>query len=60
MTLTATWPCSPASKGALIQLAVNVTIFQIAGFVTLRIQRAAFATRVTAAVDRLRSIVRLP
>jgi uncharacterized hydrophobic protein (TIGR00271 family) len=39
--------------GALIQLGVNVGILQLAGYVTLRVQRAAFATRVTAAVDRL-------
>ncbi|MGE0397328.1 MAG: DUF389 domain-containing protein [Kofleriaceae bacterium] len=42
--------------GALIQLGVNLTVIQIAGLITLRIQRAAFASRVTTFVERLRRL----
>jgi len=42
--------------GALIQLGVNLAVIQVAGLITLRIQRAAFATRVSGFVDRLRRI----
>jgi uncharacterized hydrophobic protein (TIGR00271 family) len=42
--------------GALIQLGVNVAVIQAAGLVTLRIQRAAFATRAAQLVDRLRRL----
>jgi uncharacterized hydrophobic protein (TIGR00271 family) len=42
--------------GALIQLGVNVAVIQVAGLITLRIQRAAFATRVSKFVERLRQL----
>jgi len=45
--------------GALLQLGVNLAVIQITGLITLRIQRAVFATRVSRFVDRLRKL-RLP
>jgi uncharacterized hydrophobic protein (TIGR00271 family) len=42
--------------GALIQLGVNLAVIQVAGFITLRIQRAAFSTRVAGFVERLRQL----
>jgi uncharacterized hydrophobic protein (TIGR00271 family) len=42
--------------GALIQLGVNLMVIQAAGLITLRIQRAAFATRVAGFVDRVRQL----
>lgn len=42
--------------GALIQLGVNLAVIQVASLITLRIQRAAFATRVSRFVDRLRQL----
>jgi uncharacterized hydrophobic protein (TIGR00271 family) len=42
--------------GAMIQLGVNLVAIQVAGLITLRIQRAMFATRVTRFVERLRQL----
>jgi uncharacterized membrane protein len=42
--------------GALIQLGVNLVVIQVAGLITLRIQRAAFAARVSGFVERLRRL----
>lgn len=42
--------------GALIQLGVNVAVIQIAGLITLRVQRAAFAARLAGVVERLRRL----
>lgn len=42
--------------GALIQLGVNLVAIQVAGLITLRIQRALFATRVARFVERLRQL----
>lgn len=39
--------------GALIQLGVNLAVIQATGYLTLRIQSAAFARRVTGLVDQL-------
>jgi uncharacterized hydrophobic protein (TIGR00271 family) len=39
--------------GSLIQLGVNVGVIQIAGLITLRIQRFTFASRVSAYVEKL-------
>ncbi len=43
-------------NGSLTQLAVNVGVIQIASLITLRIQRLAFASRLSAAVE---NVVRL-
>jgi uncharacterized hydrophobic protein (TIGR00271 family) len=42
--------------GALLQLGVNVAVIQVAGLITLRIQRAAFAARVSGLIERLRQL----
>ena len=42
--------------GALIQLGVNLAVIQVTGFITLRIQSAAFARRVAGFVERLRRL----
>jgi uncharacterized hydrophobic protein (TIGR00271 family) len=39
--------------GSLIQLGVNVAVIQVAGLITLRIQRAAFASRIAEFVEKL-------
>jgi len=42
--------------GALVQLVVNVAVIQVAGLITLRIQRARFAARAARFVDRIRQL----
>ena len=42
--------------GALIQLGVNLVAFQATGMITLRIQRAGFATRAATFVEKLRDV----
>jgi uncharacterized hydrophobic protein (TIGR00271 family) len=39
--------------GSLIQLGVNVVVIQVSGLITLRIQRASFASRLAAFVERI-------
>jgi uncharacterized hydrophobic protein (TIGR00271 family) len=42
--------------GALIQLGVNAVVIQVAGYLTLRVQRASFANRVAGIVERVRML----
>jgi uncharacterized membrane protein len=42
--------------GALIQFGVNLGLIQVAGLVTLRVQRGAFAGRLAGYVERLRQV----
>jgi hypothetical protein len=39
--------------GSLIQLGVNVGVIQIAGFITLSIQRASFSSRIAGFIEKL-------
>jgi len=44
------------ARGASLQLAVNLVVLVVAGLLTLRLQRGAFARRVAAVVERVRRL----